>query len=401
MTDRYLPIDYDIFCGMDVSKKSIDAMFVDWQDKCRRITVSYGAENILRFAEKHFAGKRIAYVYEAGPTGYGLYDGITEAKQKCLVAAPSMIPVAPGQRVKTNRLDAVKLAINLRAGVDLPCGGLKAIHVPSKMYRDLRYLTHWRDVWGKRIRATKCQIKSLFLMEGISFPEESWNSTTIEALKQLSYPRPSISFVVAEMVELLRIFRKGLLDSEKQIREFYKVNPELERCQQYLLSVDGIGPITATHFLARVGDWRQLGTSRQTCGFVGLGPTENSTGERIRRGEITAVGDRQLRAKIIQCAWRAKRINLQLQATFESVRRRNPRQYGSQKAIVAVARKLVGRMHAVLKDQRIYQSTIALKQEEANPRGRPEVAPERGGQPTPEARLVERDPGKLPLKGAY
>jgi transposase len=395
MTDRYLPIHYDIFCGMDVSKKRIDAVFLDWQDQSKRVTMPYGAEYILRFAEKNFSKRRIVYVYEAGPTGYGLYDGITEARQKCLVAVPSMIPEAPGKRVKTNQLDAMKLAINVRAGVDLSSGGLKAIHVPSKMYRDLRYLTHWRDVWAKRIRATRCQIKSLFLMEGIPFPETGWNSATLEILQKREYPRESLFYVIEEMVELLKIFRKGLSDSEKRIREFYKRDLELQRCFQYLLSVDGIGPVTATHFLARVGDWRELGTSRQTCGFVGLGPRESSTGDRIRRGEITAVGDRQLRAKIIQCAWRAKRADLQLQMTFDSVRRRNPKQYGSQKAIVAVARKLVARMHAVLKEQRTFQSRIALKQEEAGPRGDPKSPQSDGARLVPEARFCRKGPGEI------
>src|SRR5438132_12412999 len=87
------------------------------------------------------AHQRVAFAYEAGPTGYGLYDGLVAQEFRCLIASPSMIPKAPGQRVKTNRLDSVGLTENLRGGQ------LKGIHVPSPLYRELRHLTQLRDTF--------------------------------------------------------------------------------------------------------------------------------------------------------------------------------------------------------------------------------------------------------------
>ena len=87
----------------------------------------YKAEHLLNHVRKHLADKKVAFVYEAGPTGYGLYDGLAAQAYPCLIASPSMIPKAPGQRVKTNRLDSRAMSENLRGGQ------LKGIHVPSPL----------------------------------------------------------------------------------------------------------------------------------------------------------------------------------------------------------------------------------------------------------------------------
>src|SRR5262245_33360878 len=97
------------------------------------------AEPLLHYVRKHFPDQKIVFVYEAGPTGYGLYDGLVAQAYPCLIAAPSMIPRAPGQRVKTNRLDSRGLSENLRGGQ------LKSIHVPSPLYRAPHTLTQLRD----------------------------------------------------------------------------------------------------------------------------------------------------------------------------------------------------------------------------------------------------------------
>ena len=99
----------------------------------------YSVEHLLNHVRKHFANQKIAFVYEAGPTGYGLYDGLAAQGYSCMIAAPSMIPRAPGHRVKTNRLDSRGLSESLRGGQ------LKSIHVPSPVYRELRHLTQLRD----------------------------------------------------------------------------------------------------------------------------------------------------------------------------------------------------------------------------------------------------------------
>ncbi len=98
----FIPRDYDVFAGLDVDKRSISVTFTDHQGFLKSLRKPYSAEQLLNHVRKHFAGKKVAFAYEAGPTGYGLYDGIVAQAYPCLIAAPSMIPKAPAQRVKTN-----------------------------------------------------------------------------------------------------------------------------------------------------------------------------------------------------------------------------------------------------------------------------------------------------------
>ena len=133
--ETFIPRDYDIFAGLDVDKRSISATFADHQVLLKSLRMPYSVEYLVNHVRKHFPGQRVVFAYEAGPTGYGLYDGLVAQAYRCLIASPSMIPKAPGQRVKTNRLDSRMLAENLRGGQ------LKSIHVPTGVYRELRHLT--------------------------------------------------------------------------------------------------------------------------------------------------------------------------------------------------------------------------------------------------------------------
>lgn len=347
MTDKIRVSEYEIFCGIDTSKSKLDCVFVDWKDKVRRVSMPNDGEMLLRFVKRNYPGKKILFVYEAGPTGCVLYDFITAAGHRCVIAAPSMVPTARGARVKTNRLDALNLVMELRGG------RIKGNHVPSEKYRDLRHLTQFRDVAVKEVGRRQKRIKSLLLVEGIEFPGERWSRESIKQLEELSC-RQVVKYKIAMLLKSMEHAIGELRAIELELQKYYRADEELSRCTDYLMSVDGVGWKTAVHFLARVGDWRQLGSCKETCGFLGLGASEFSTGERVVRGGITAVGDRRLRAKLIQIAWVAIHKDTELKAAFDRIYRNNPAQYAKKKAIVAVARKLVARMHAVLRDQRFY-----------------------------------------------
>ena len=160
----FTPQDYDVFAGLDVDKRSISVTFTNHEGFIRSLRMPYSVEHLLNHVRKHFPDQKVAFAYEAGPTGYGLYDGLVAQAYPCLIATPSMIPKAPGQRVKTNRLDSRGLSENLRGGQ------LRSIHVPSTIYRQLRHLTQLRDTFVSEMVAMKQRIKSLLLFEGIEFP---------------------------------------------------------------------------------------------------------------------------------------------------------------------------------------------------------------------------------------
>ena len=117
----------------------------------------------MNHVRNHFADQKVAFAYEAGPTGYGLYDGLAAQGYTCLIAAPSMIPRAPGQRVKTNRLDSKALSESLRGGQ------LKSIHVSFSLYRELRHLTQLRDTMISEAVAMKQRIDRCCSSRGLPF----------------------------------------------------------------------------------------------------------------------------------------------------------------------------------------------------------------------------------------
>lgn len=121
----FVPRDYDVFAGLDVDKRSLSVTFTDHPGVSRSRRIPSRVAHRLNDVGQHFAGQKVAFAYEAGPTGYGLYDGRVAPGAPCLVASPSMIPRAPGQRVKTHRLASRGLSENLRGGQ------LKRLHVPS------------------------------------------------------------------------------------------------------------------------------------------------------------------------------------------------------------------------------------------------------------------------------
>jgi len=378
----FIPQEYDVFGGLDVDKKSIFVTFSNHQQGfIRSLQMPYSVEQLLKHVRKHFADQKVVFAYEAGPTGYGLYDGLSAQGYNCLVAAPSMIPRAPGQRVKTNRLDSRGLAENLRGGQ------LKSIHVPSPIYRELRHLTQLRDTLVSEVAGMKQRIKSLLLFEGISFPlapaGSQWSLKVKAKLRKLECSK-SVRFKLDQLLDSVEFSEKQVVKVTKEIRRFCQNDAELSQCIKYMMSVCGVGWIVASQLLARIGDWRQLENVRQLGGFLGLVPTENSTGDKTDRGSITHTGDGRLRSKLIQASWSAIRQDGELREFFRSVCRRHPRHVGPQVAIVAVARKLSARISAVLMGQRPYVvrqkvQSAPLTQEETFASGNDSMASQNGG----------------------
>ncbi len=348
MPEKICISKYDLLFPMDVDKKTIHAVIME-QDRilCKK-TFPYDGENILRYVENKFPGKRILFAYEAGPTGYGLYDFFTKQGHDCLIAVPSMIPRAPGERVKTNHLDAVRL------GQQMKTGDMKYVQVAEQKYRDLRQLTRFRWQYRKRLIGTKNRLKALFLFYGMKFPEGKWTKGLIEELKKGSY-QAVINFKVIELLNDYEYYRKQELKGQLELRRFCRADEEIFLNVEHLKSVSGVGWIVSTYFLSAIGGPKNLKNTRSTSHLFGLGPREHSTSDRVRRGGITAIGDPVARKMIIQAAWIAIRKDQELKDYFLKIYFRNPRQYAKQKAIIAVARKLVCRMHAVLRDQRVFE----------------------------------------------
>lgn len=354
--DQQLEIRQKLFVGLDVDKASISLTVRDNSRTLKSLKMPYDSQNLLSFINNHYSSYCVRYAYEAGPTGFGLYDDITNAGHDCLVVSPGNIPNAPNKRVKTNRLDSQKLA-------DLLSGDqLNSIRVPPESIRQMRSLVSLRYTYMQDIRAYKCRIKAELLLDGIKFPTASkgsqWSKHVINDLRNIDAP-PIIGFKINSMVNHLEHLVVQMSLVEVALKSHISGNGDLNKCIMYLMSCPGIGWRIACYALARIGDWRLLGRSKEIGAFFGLVPTENSTGDRTDRGSITKCGDPKLRSMLIQGAWAAIRKDSELRAFYERVAANHNTKVAARVAIVAVARKLAERMHCVLKEQRTYDLRVA------------------------------------------
>ncbi len=347
----YTAADYDVFIGIDVDKKSFAVTFKDRQGAELNRKMPADPAHLENYIKKHFAGQRAICAYEAGPTGYHLYDYLKERRQACIVTAPVTMRRAPNERVKTNRLDSAKLAQELRAG------GLKVVRVPEGAYRELRQLAKSREEYVAARKAAKQRIKSLLLYSHlesrISEPGGKWSGRYIAALKGLSCDE-STRLRLNLLLSDLEYARRQTAEVLRGLKGFFGKQAELSEHLVHLQSLPGIGFLTAVTVLARIGDPANLRNRRELGCFVGLVPRENSTGERIVRGHITHMGGGVLRALLVEAAWAAIRKDKELEQFYHRIRVRHHPGIGARKAIVAVARKLTGRIYSVLKERRNY-----------------------------------------------
>lgn len=357
-TVSFRPVDYDIFIGMDVDKRSNVITIMDHNALLARKKIPYEPANLIKYIAKTYPDKRAAFVYEAGPTGYGLYDELESAGYSCLVATPSKVPIIPGSQIKTNRLDSEKLAQSLRSGQ------IRGIRVPKASYRQLRHLSRLRDNFVRQVVRCKCQVKSLLVMEGLPFPDTDpggrWSQKRIAELRENSIYDP-IRFKLNCLLDTLDFTHNQVVITQKEIRRFCQTDEEIADSIKYIMSVPGVGWVVASEMVARIGDWRLLKNARELGAFLGLTPSEKSTGDDIRRGGIVNTGHRRARKKLIEGSWMAVRRDDELRSFYHRIMRRNPRHTAAQKAIVAVARKITCRIYRVLKDRRCYVIRNSIK----------------------------------------
>jgi hypothetical protein len=223
----FIPQDYDVFAGLDVDKRSLSVTFPNHQGFIRSLRLPYSVEQLLSHGRKHFGDQKVAFAYEAGPTGSGLDDGLVAHAYPCVIAAPSMIPRAPGQRVKTNRLDRVGLAENLRGGQ------LRSSHVPSPVYRELRHLTQLRDTFVRERVGMKLRIKSLWLLEGIRFPPappgSQWASWVQAELRTLPCAG-TVRFKLDQLLDSVACGEQQVRKTTRESRRVCQSDAELSQC---------------------------------------------------------------------------------------------------------------------------------------------------------------------------
>jgi len=341
---------YDIYIGNDVDKRSYALNIRERYHQLMTKTIPANPEQLYNFTRSRFPDRRVVIGYETGPTGFGLYDYLMGRDMPCVMISPASVPKPANQRVKTNRIDARKLASMLAEGNFSP------VRVPEGPYRELRHLVQTRENYARSQRTAKQRIKSLFLYAGLPACrdlERHWSNRYLHHVKTLECT-PAVRFRLDRLLEDLDYARSQLLRVTRQLRLFCRSDKEVSLHLCNLKTIPGIGLVTAVTLLGRIGDPRHLKGVRELSAFCGIVPRENSSGDKVRRGSITGIGNGVLRALLVEAAWRAIRHDKELERFFHRIASRHPASYGRQKAVVAVAHKLTLRVYKVLVECRPY-----------------------------------------------
>lgn len=240
---------------------------------------------------------RLTFCYEAGPTGYGLYRQIKSLGHDCIVAAPSLIAKRPGDRVKTNRRDARNLVKLLRAGE------LTAVWVPDERHEAMRELTRARAAAVADLRGKRQQVSSFLLRHGLHYPGKlTWTKGYVSWLAGLTLAHVEQRIAFEEMLLAVRQAQERIERLEQAVRAAV---PDWSLCEVVtaLMAMRGIDLISATTLLAEIGDLTRFQSPREVMAYLGLVPSEHSTGETIKRGAITKAGNRRARRSLVECAW--------------------------------------------------------------------------------------------------
>lgn len=258
-------------------------------------TPSATAKLVRKLADKY---QRLTFCYEAGPTGYGLHRQIIGLGHACQIVAPSLIPKKPGDRVKTNRRDAVGLAKLLRAGE------LTAVWVPDDRHEAMRDLCRARDAAVKDRRVKRQQLTSFLLRHSRHFVDgkNNWTKKHERWLLSLKFEHVEHRIVFEEMMLSLRQAQDRLDRLEQAIRNAV---PDWSLAEQVtaLMAMRGLDLISTSTLLSEIGDLSRFRTPRELMAYLGLVPSEHSTGDSVKRGPITKAGNHRARRTLIECAW--------------------------------------------------------------------------------------------------
>jgi transposase len=307
--------------------------------------------------------------YEAGPTGFGLQRALTEGGIKCVVVAPSLVPTRAGDHVKTDRRDAAKLARFLRSG------DLTEIYIPDSETEALRDLERARDDAKKAERVARHQLGKFLMRHGRRFPgKTTWTRAHLDWARSQQFVHEAQHRVLTDYltaVEDLRLRVEVLTRAISDIVEKSSLKPLVKALQAFR----GISLVSAVTIAAELGDLRRFATAPQLMGYLGLVPSEHSSGNTRKRGRITRAGNGHVRRVLIEAAWayhfrpaKSRAIRDRSQGVAPGVeriawhaqerlcgryRRLIARGKNSKKAVTAVARELAGFIWAVGREEQL------------------------------------------------
>ena len=294
-------MNYSTFVGMDVHKNTIDIAIA--QEGREGQVLHYGKiDGSLSALDKVVRklvskGNRLDFVYEAGPCGYQIYRHLTAQGFACTVAAPSLVPKKAGDRIKNDRRDAMMLARLHRSG------DLTAVYVPLADDEAIRDLVRAREDAKSDEKSCKQRLLAFLLRSGHRYSGRSaWSQVHMRWLADIKMAHRAQQIVLQEYIDALGQSSSRVNRLTEQIRQLvgqWRMLPVVEALQ----SLRGVSLIVAATTIAEIGDMKRFQNPEELMSYLGLVPSEYSTGNTIRRGSITKAGNSHVRRVLVEAAW--------------------------------------------------------------------------------------------------
>lgn len=322
------------YVGLDVHKSEIVvALYRPAEEAPAEWRMGTEARSVKRLAHRLLeqTGGRVVCVYEAGPTGFMLQRQLTGYGVKCEVAAPSLVPVKPGQHIRTDRRDARKLGRYLRSG------DLTFVRAPSEAEEAARELCRHRTSVSQQVTSAKQRVCQLLLRSGRVYRKKHWTRVHRDWLRAQRFEQSFLEEVFTDLLSELDWLETRLSEVERKVEalaesETYRERVGWVRCLRGFDSLSAVTLLTELHGIERFTSPRGL------MAFLGLVPKEDSTGPRQRRGSITHAGNSHVRWLLVQSAW-----NQRFQVRVgEALRRRRKDQPAE---VIALADRAMKRLH--------------------------------------------------------
>jgi transposase len=328
------PMENVRYIGLDVHKETIVIAVAESDGSQPEVlcTIPNETQRLLKQMSKLGAPGLLRVCYEAGPTGFGVYRALQEAGIDCKVVAPSLIPKKSGDRVKTDKRDAVKLARFLRSG------DLTAIHVPDEATEAMRDLVRSREDAKEAERAARHQLTKFLLRHGRHFTgKTTWTEAHLDWIRSQQFKHEAQNRVLVDYVRTVEnattrvaLLMKDIVD----LVETWSKKPLVQALQ----ALRGVQLITAVAIAAEIDDFSRFARPSEFMAYLGLVPSENSSGETKRRGGITRAGNRHVRTLLVESAW-GYRHNARMS---REIRKRNE---GLSEEVKQIAWKAQCRLH--------------------------------------------------------
>ena len=288
------------FIGLDVHRATIAVAVAEGgrREAARFVgEIENAPEAVARLARKYARkGTVLSFCYEAGPCGYGVYRQLVALGHECVVIAPSLIPRRAGERIKTDRRDALSLAHLHRAGE------LRPVWVPDTAHEAMRDLVRARRVAIRTLRKTRQYLLSFLLRHGRVHNGKTWTRTHRHWLTTLRFDHPAQRIVFQDYLHAVQDAEMRRYALTEQIRELmpeWSMAPVVAALQ----ALRGMAMVTAATLVAEVGDLTRFKNPRDLMSHVGLVPSEHSSGATLRRGGITKTGNSEARRVMVEAAW--------------------------------------------------------------------------------------------------